>query len=318
MAPRYGFIGLGSMGFGMCLNIHSKIPSDSELYICDINRSALEKFVEETTGKAKVTILDTPKEITEHCMNQDIIITMLPKSEHVQHVYHASANNLLSASVQPTGQPKLFIECSTIDPVVSREVGQKVQDSSLGNYADAAVSGGPFGARSGTLSHMIGCDDAILDQVKSVVGMTGKSDGLFHCGPVGAGVTVKVINNYISVTNMLVASEGLNMGVKMGIDPKKLTDIINASSGMNWCTKNNNPVPGVQLDSVASRGYKGGFAIELAAGCIDLAVKGAEDVGAKLTLGKPMQATWHEAMEDPRCKGLDARSIYRWLGGEEA
>ena len=163
---------------------------------------------------------------------------------------------------------------------------------------------------------MIGCDESILEKVKKVVGMTGKS--LFHCGPIGSGVTVKVINNYMSICNMLAASEGLNLGVKMGIDPKKLTDIINASSGQSWCTLKNNPVPGVQPDSVASRGYKGGFAIELAAGCIDLAVKGAEDVGAKLVLGDALQRTWHEAMEDPKCKGMDARVIYRWISEADA
>ncbi|KAK3724084.1 hypothetical protein LTR37_001206 [Vermiconidia calcicola] len=238
---------------------------------------------------------------------------MLPKSEHVQQVYYAGENSLLSTGAATSNhERRLFIECSTIDPVVTREIGAKVKENNRGNFADAAVSGGPFGAANGTLSHMIGCDDGVLDKVKAVVGMTGKS--LFHCGPIGAGITVKVINNYMSVTNMLSASEGMNLGVKMGVDPKMLTEIINASSGMSWITLNNHPVPGVQPDSVASRGYKGGFNIELAAGCIDLAMKSAEDVGAKLALGKASQETWHIAKEDPRCKGLDARSVYRWLG----
>ena len=160
---------------------------------------------------------------------------------------------------------------------------------------------------------MIGCDESILERVRAVVGMTGKPDGLFHCGPIGSGVTVKLINNYIAVTSILSASEGLNLGIKMGIDPSKLTDIINASSGQSWVTLKNNPVPGVQADSVASRGYKGGFAIELAAGCIDLANKMASDVGAKLALGPTTQKAWNEAMEDPRCKGLDARSSFKWV-----
>ena len=67
---------------------------------------------------------------------------MLPKSEHVQQVYYAGDNSLLSASEsseQPKGT-KLFLECSTIDPVVTREVGSKIQDSGLGDFADAAVS----------------------------------------------------------------------------------------------------------------------------------------------------------------------------------
>ena len=162
---------------------------------------------------------------------------------------------------------------------------------------------------------MIGCHDSSIERVKSVVSKTGTS--LFHCGPIGAGVTVKLINNYIAISNMLSASEGLNLGIKQGLDPKMLTDIINVSSGQSWITSKNNPVPGVQEGSVASRGYRGGFAIELAAGCVDLAMKGAVDVGAKMTLGPSLQAAFHEAMGDPKCKGLDARSIYRWVSGWE-
>ena len=143
--------------------------------------------------------------------------------------------------------------------------------------------------------------------------MTGRADSLFHCGPIGSGVSVKLLNNYLSVSNIILASEALNLGTKIGLDPKKVTDIINASSGMSWITAKNNPVPGVQADSVASKGYKGGFAIELAAGCIELANKMAEDAGAKMVLGPTTLRAWEEAMEDPRCKGLDARSIYRWI-----
>ena len=74
--------------------------------------------------------------------SQDIIITMLPKSHHVQQVYYAGDNSLLSASESSdsTQGTKLFIECSTIDPAVSREVGSKIIESGLGQYADAAVS----------------------------------------------------------------------------------------------------------------------------------------------------------------------------------
>ena len=162
---------------------------------------------------------------------------------------------------------------------------------------------------------MIGCTDSLIDKVQSVVSMTGTS--LFHCGGLGTGVTVKLVNNYMAISNMLSASEGMNLGIKQGVDPVLLTKIINASSGQSWVMSKNHPVPGVQKGSVASGGYKGGFAIELAAGCIDLAMKGANDVGAKMTLGPVTQQAFHEAMEDKRCKGLDARSIYRIVSGWE-
>lgn len=154
---------------------------------------------------------------------------------------------------------------------------------------------------------MIGCPEPLFDKVTSIVSMTGAN--LFHCGPVGAGVTVKLINNYMAMSSMLVASEGINMGIRMGIDPHKLSEVINVSSGMNWIMKETNPCTG----EVARGGYRPGFAIELASGTVDLAVKGAERVGAKLALGEAIQGAFHQALEDERCRGRDSRSIFRWV-----
>jgi len=173
-----------------------------------------------------------------------------------------------------------------------------------------------MGARDATLTFMIGADDKIVDQVKSVVAMMGKS--LFHCGPVGAGVGVKLINNYLSGCSILCSSEALNMGVKMGIDPRVLTDIINVSSGQCWVTTKNNPVPGITPGGAASNGYKGGFAIELCTSVIELAVRAADAVGAKLILAPSILQGFKSACEDDRCRGLDARSIYRWISDTNA
>lgn len=173
-----------------------------------------------------------------------------------------------------------------------------------------------MGAGTATLTFMIGCDPSIADKVRSVVAMMGKS--IFHCGPVGAGVGVKLINNYLSGCSILAVSEALNIGVKMGLDPKVLTDILNVSSGQCWVTSKNNPVPGVQPDAPASKGYKGGFAIELATSVIELGVKTAESVDAKLTLAPALLHAFQSACEDPRCKGLDARVMYRWVSDTNA
>ena len=64
--------GLGSMGFGMCSNIHSKIKRDDQLYICDINQDALDRFVQESEGQAQVEILKTPKDIAEKCVCENV------------------------------------------------------------------------------------------------------------------------------------------------------------------------------------------------------------------------------------------------------
>jgi len=148
---------------------------------------------------------------------------------------------------------------------------------------------------------MIGRPEDILERVKSFVSMTSKN--LFHCGAVGFGVTVKLINDYMPMHGMLVASDGLNMGIKQGIDPKNLSKIINVSSGMSWTMLKSNPCPGVEPNSVASNGYKPGFAIELGVGSVDLAVQRAEKAGARLALAKALQTAYRAACEDVRCKG---------------
>jgi len=141
--------------------------------------------------------------------------------------------------------------------------------------------------------------------------------GIFPCGPVGSGTAFKIINNYLSAITSLAASEALNIGVKAGLDPKLLTEVINASGGQCWVTSKSNPVPGVQEGVPSSRDYEGGFRIELCAKVLGMGSRLAEMVGARTVLDGPTLAAFGEAMGDERYRGKDARVVYKWLNESE-
>lgn len=204
-----------------------------------------------------------------------MIITMLPNSPAVKAVYLDPSTGILAgvAEAAKSSSPvnKVVMECGTIETSTILEVAKAsstlastLPESSSLSFVDAPVSGGPMGAEAGTLTFMVGASSpASFEAVKPILAHMGKGESVFHCGDVGAGTAFKVINNYLSAITSLAASEALNIGSKMGMDTKLLTDVINVSGGQCWVTSHSNPVPGVQANVPSSRGYEGGFRLEL-------------------------------------------------------
>lgn len=256
---------------------------------------------------------------------------MLPGSDAVKSVYLDPETGILAGAVAAASSgspsPKLIMECGTIETDTIKAVAQATKETStskLGgtlNFVDAPVSGGPMGAEAATLTFMVGCSpdvsDTVFPVVKSYLKYMGDEKGIFLCGDVGAGTAFKVINNYLSAITSLAASEALNMGTKAGLDVKLLTDVINASGGQCWVTSKSNPVPGIQANVPSSRGYEGGFRIELCAKVLGMGTRLAESVGAKTVLDGPTMQVFQEAMADERYKGKDARVVYKWLNESE-
>lgn len=260
---------------------------------------------------------------------------MLPGAGAVSAVYLDPETGVLAGAVAAAAdrgsdslpEPKLIMECGTIEADTIASVAKAAQDTSATNlqntltFVDAPVSGGPMGAQAGTLTFMVGCEPTISGRVfpvvKSFLQHMGNPDGIFLCGDVGAGTAFKIINNYLSAITSLAASEALNIGVKAGLDPKLLTDVINGSGGQCWVTSKSNPVPGVQQNVPSSRGYEGGFRIELCAKVLGMGSRLAETVGARTVLDKPTLEAFGEAISDERYKGKDARVVYKWLNESE-
>lgn len=174
-----------------------------------------------------------------------------------------------------------------------------------------------MGAESGNLSFMVGSPNDLYPRVLEICKLMAKESSIFHCGDLGAGLKTKLLNNYLSSLTALATAETINIGLRSGLDARKLNDVLNASSGMNFNSKVNNPVPGLTPNNAASHGYVGGFSLELCLGVLELGFKAAEDVSAKTVLGGPMLNAFREASKESEYQGKDSKIIYKWLGGED-
>lgn len=184
-------------------------------------------------------------------------------------------------------------------------------------FFDAPVSGGTAGAALGTLTFMVGIspDSPYFGLLHSVFSMMGTS--IHALGGPGLGLAAKLSNNYLSGMIALATAEAMNLGMHLGVDPHVLRKCFQTSSGASWVNETVNPVPGVCPNAVTSKGYKGGFKVQLMKKDIGLAMEAAKEVGAKIVLGEKGLEAYQQASDDPRCRDLDSRVVYRWLGGFE-
>lgn len=309
------------MGYPMALNLRKGLGSDITLLVCDVSTSAITNFQRDAEGYGPVETINSGAEAVQKA---DTVITMLPDSNAVKKVYLDPSTGVIAGaekSQSGQGDKKLIMECGTIETSTILSVAEAVKSSTASSrltFVDAPVSGGPMGAQDGTLAFMAGMNDKeAFPRVKGYLSHMGKPDAIFLCGDIGAGTAFKVINNYLSAITSLAASEALNIGTKMGLDVKLLTDVINVSGGQCWVTSKSNPVPGIQANVPSSRDYEGGFRIELCRKVLGMGSDLAEMVGARTILDKPTLKAFDEAMADERYKGKDARVVYKWLNESE-
>jgi 3-hydroxyisobutyrate dehydrogenase-like beta-hydroxyacid dehydrogenase len=177
------------------------------------------------------------------------------------------------------------------------------------------MSGGVVGASAGTLTFMLGSPLHLLSRAQSSLAPMAKR--VLHMGPPGSGLKAKLANNYLLAINNLATCEAMHMGIAWGLDPKKLADMINVSTGKCWPSEINNPVPGVVPTAPASRDYEGGFGVSLMNKDLRLALKACEDEGVQVQLGGEVSDIYDAVEADPDLKGKDFSVVYRWLGGRE-
>jgi len=263
---KIAFIGLGNMGFPMALNL---IKAGYQVQAFDLNRPALDKFTAaggQAVGSAKEAVQDV-----------DVVITMLPASQHVEELF-LGENRLLAQLAKGS----LIIDSSTIAAATSQKVAQAASAAGI-DFIDAPVSGGTGGAIAGTLTFMVGGSNAALERAHPLLEKMGKN--IFHAGGVGAGQTAKICNNMLLGILMIGTSEAIALGTANGLDPNVLSEIMRRSSGGNWALEVYNPYPGVQEASAATRGYTGGFGTDLMLKDLGLAQENAAAVRACTPLG---------------------------------
>jgi len=192
---------------------------------------------------------------------------------------------------------------------VARTVAKKIKDLGA-EIVDAPVSGGVGGAQNATLTFMVGGSSSAFTRAKTILQLMGKN--IIHCGDSGNGQVTKVCNNLILGITMIGVSEAMNLGVKLGMDPKILAGVINTSSGRCWTSDTYNPVPGVLPNVPSSNDYKGGFAVDLMAKDLGLAISAANTIKEPLLLGGSAHQTYN-LLSQKGYGGLDFSSIYKYL-----
>lgn len=200
MAERIGFIGLGIMGKSMVRNL---LKAGFTVSVFNRSQPAVDELVADGATAAA-----SPREVAAH---SDVVITMVTDGPDVEQVL-LGANGVIEAA-----HPGLLvIDMSTISPVTTKQIAQRLQEHDV-HMLDAPVSGGDKGAIAGTLSIMVGGDEADFRRAEPIFAPMGQT--ITHCGPTGAGQTVKACNQIVVAVVIEAVSEALVLGSKAGVDP---------------------------------------------------------------------------------------------------
>jgi len=265
-----GFIGIGQMGKHMSKHI---IDVGYNLTVLDLNKEAATPLLE-----AGAKWGNTPRAMAESCQ---IVITSLPTPQDVEQVVYGPEG---LKSGWKDGD--IYIDMSTNSPSTIRRIAEDARAIGVA-VLDAPVSGGTKGAEMGTLTIMVGGDPAALERARKVLETMGQK--IFSVGDIGCGNIAKLINNMIALTCSSISAEGFVLGVKAGIDPKVLWDIITISTGNNWA-----------LQQYASGVLQGDFTpyyrLSLGLKDIGLAMEMGKEYGLPLPVAAAVEQKLIEAM----------------------
>jgi 3-hydroxyisobutyrate dehydrogenase len=237
MAVSVGFIGLGNMGNPMASNV---LKSGFPMTVFDKNPKAMDNLIQ--AGAKGAT---SAKQVVE---SAEVLLTCLPGSPEVEALY-LDAGGLIELAKRGS----VLVDVSSVLPTTPRKLEPRAAARGV-HYLEAPVSGGVTGARAATLAIMTGGDAAVLERVRPILRAIGPN--IYHVGTVGAGNTLKAINNMMSSVNALAMMEGMVLGLKAGLDLETMGKIVKASSG------NSNALARVERNLIP-RDFEPGFKVQL-------------------------------------------------------
>lgn len=259
MEEIFGFVGVGRMGGPMATRL---LKDGRKVCVFDRSETAVEELVALGAQKAGSA--------TEVASVAKTVFLSLPNPEIVQAVV------LGKDGISEGTQVKRVVDFSTIGPRMAGLLAKALGEREIA-YADAPVSGGIAGATNGTLAVMVSCPNAVFAEIESVLKTFGK---VFHLGEgAGQAQTMKLANNLLAAAAIAISSEAMVMGVKAGLDPRLMLDIINAGSGRNSATQDKFP------RSVLPGTFDFGFATGLSYKDVRLCVDEAESLGVPMIVG---------------------------------
>ncbi|MEG1433137.1 MULTISPECIES: 2-(hydroxymethyl)glutarate dehydrogenase [Eubacterium] len=272
---KIGFIGLGAMGKPMAINL---LKEGVTVYAFDL----MEANVAAVVAQGAQACENNQKVAAA----SDIIFTSLPNAGIVETVMNGPGG-VLSACKAGT----VIVDMSSVSPSSTLKMAKVAAEKGI-DYVDAPVSGGTKGAEAGTLTIMVGASEAVFEKIQPVLSVIGKD--IYHVGDTGAGDAVKIVNNLLLGCNMASLAEALVLGVKCGLKPETMQEIIGKSSGRSYAME-------AKMEKfIMSGDFAGGFAMDLQHKDLGLALEAGKEGNVPL----PMTAMATQIFEGGRAMGL--------------
>ncbi len=279
---RIGFIGLGIMGESMAANIVQK--HNDNVFVSDLNKAQVEKLV----AIGAVGCESNP----EVAANADVIITMVPRSEHVRTVY-TELLPVLDGS-------KICIDMSTIDPSVSLECARMVKEKGA-QWADAPVVKSKPAAISGTLGILVGCDEALYPVIEPILRYMGCN--VIRMGENGRGITMKICHNALVAAIQNGVNETLGLAQKLGISVDDFATAVSYGGAGNFYLES-------QKENLKAENWTTAFSLENEHKDLGIAARLADEAGLPMPGLRACKAVYDKGMEMGLGK-QDFRATYK-------
>ena len=256
---QLGFIGVGNIGTPMCRHL---IEAGHMVLVYDVNPSHMARMVSLGAQPA-----ESPKAVAQAC---NIVFSSLPGPREIEQVA-LGANGIIAAA-----RPGLiFVDLSTNSPTVAKRVCAALAAQGI-TMLDAPVSGGVAGAERGSLAVMVGGDTQAFETCKPLLQHIGAH--IFHVGEIGSGSVAKLVNNMLAFVNAVTAYEGMLLGVKAGVDPQIIHDIVQVGSGASSAMR-------AFPQKIFAGDFAPGFMIDLAHKDLRLALELGDELSVPLMMG---------------------------------
>jgi len=284
-----GFIGLGVMGVPMARHLGE---AGHRVQGFDVAPQALRRL------RDSLAATRACGSAREAAAGADVVFTMLPNG---QVVHDTVAGDFGIAAGMKAGA--LLIDTSSSEPWLTRETAAMVAARGA-SMIDAPVSGAMWGAEAGELVFMVGGAEADVRRARPLLDAMGKQ--VFHLGPLGAGHTMKALNNLVTAMTLTATAEALAVGARCGLDPAVMTDVLDASTGGSWISRTH------IRQRVISRRFDDPFKLELMLKDIGIALAVAREAGIPMPLGEAGHPLW-QAADRAQGPGASISELVRWV-----
>lgn len=282
---KIGFIGLGNMGAPMAKNLA---------------KNGLDVLGFDTDNSIKLPEITMMPSIPTLLNEVDIVFTMLPSGLIVKEIVNEFINNFNPKST--------LIDCSTIDVKTTKEVCQTLGNKKI-HMLDAPVSGGVQGAKSGSLTFMVGGSRDNFDKLRFLFEYMGSRS--VYCGKNGSGQTAKICNNMILGVTMIATCEAFALADKLELDREAMFDVVSTSSGYSWSMNSYCPAPGVGPKAPSDNNYIPGFSSDLMLKDLTLSQNAASETKASTPMGNLAMTLYKDFVENKNGSGLDFSAILK-------